>query len=47
MPTLVDRIGETVEKLRNDPTAGVANPSVTARLANGRSVRRDLLFLVR
>lgn len=37
MPTLVDRIGETVEKLRNDPTAGVANPSVTARLANGHA----------
>lgn len=37
MPTLVDRIGETVEKLRNDPTSGVANPSVTARLANGHA----------
>ena len=37
MPALVDRIGETVEKLRDDPNAGVANPSVTASLANGHA----------
>jgi uncharacterized OsmC-like protein len=37
MSALVDRISETVDKLRNDPTAGVANPSVTASLANGHA----------
>ncbi len=37
MPALVDRVSGTVDKLRNDPTAGVAKPSVTASLANGHA----------